>query len=81
MVFSNWVDEVVINTYIDLEKRYEIKFLEIGIDNDFVNFIDSVSPNILCCQDSKKDKEFDSEGGFSKVSRSKKGVIERKVLG
>ena len=39
VVFSDRVDEVLVDTCHEIEKRYEIKFLEIGTDNDHVHFL------------------------------------------
>ena len=39
VVFDTEVDEVLRETCIEIEKRYEIKFLEIGIDKDHVHFL------------------------------------------
>ena len=39
VVFEKEVDEILRETYVEIEKRYEIKFLEIGTDNDHVHFL------------------------------------------
>jgi REP element-mobilizing transposase RayT len=38
-VFDTAVDMVLKDVCLDLEKRYEIKFLEIGTDKDHVHFL------------------------------------------
>ena len=38
-IFDKSVDEELRDVCIELEKRYEIKFLEIGTDNDHVHFL------------------------------------------
>ena len=38
-VFDEDVDEVMKSVYLDIEKRYQIKFLEIGTDKDHVHFL------------------------------------------
>ena len=38
-VFDQDVDEVVKSVCLDIEKRYQIKFLEIGTDKDHVHFL------------------------------------------
>ncbi|MDY6838476.1 MAG: IS200/IS605 family transposase [Thermodesulfobacteriota bacterium] len=38
-VFYNHVDEVVKEVCLDIEKRYQLKFLEIGTDKDHVHFL------------------------------------------
>ena len=39
IVFDNDVDEVLKEVCLDIEKRYQIKFLEIGTDKDHVHFL------------------------------------------
>ena len=39
VVFDDHVDEVLKEVCIDIEKRYQVKFLEIGTDEDHVNFL------------------------------------------
>ena len=38
-VFDNHVDEVVKEVCLDIEKRYQLKFLEIGTDKDHCHFL------------------------------------------
>jgi REP element-mobilizing transposase RayT len=38
-VFDEDVDEVMKSVCLDIEKRYQIKFLEIGTDKDHVHFL------------------------------------------
>ncbi len=39
VVFDEIVDEEIKNTCLDIEQRYEVKFLEIGTDRDHVHFL------------------------------------------
>ena len=39
VVFDEKVDEVLKNVCLELEKRYQVKFLEIGTDDDHVHFL------------------------------------------
>lgn len=39
VIFDKEVDEILKETCVGIEKRYEIKFLEIGTDNDHVHFL------------------------------------------
>ena len=39
MVFSARVEEVLREVCVEIEKRYEVKFLEIGADEDHVHFL------------------------------------------
>ena len=38
-VFDPGVDEVLHQICLDLEQRYQVKFLEIGVDKDHVHFL------------------------------------------
>ena len=38
-VFDEQVDEILREVCLDIEKRYEIKFVEIGVDKDQVHFL------------------------------------------
>lgn len=38
-VFDDAVDKTVRDVCLELEKRYQLKFLEIGIDEDYVHFL------------------------------------------
>ena len=39
VVFDDHVDEVLKDVCLDIEKRYQVKFLEIGTDEDHVHFL------------------------------------------
>ena len=39
VVFDNKVDEALKNICLEIEKRYQIKFIEIGTDGDHVHFL------------------------------------------
>ncbi len=39
VVFDDHVDDVLKGVCLDIEKRYQIKFLEIGTDEDHVHFL------------------------------------------
>ena len=38
-VFDSGVDRAIIDVCIEVEKRYEINFIEIGTDKDHVHFL------------------------------------------
>ena len=44
MVFSKKVEAVLRDVCLEMEKRYEIKFLEIGADDDHVHFLVQSAP-------------------------------------
>jgi putative transposase len=39
VVFDDHVDEVLKDVCLEIEKRYQVKFLEIGIDEDHIHFL------------------------------------------
>lgn len=47
MVFSKKVEDALRDVCIEIEKRYEIKFLEIGADEDHVHFLVQSVPTKL----------------------------------
>ncbi len=50
LVFSKEVDETLIEISIEIEKRYEIHFLEIGTDNNHVHFLIQSVPKMSATQ-------------------------------
>ena len=46
IVFCDEVEDVIKRTCIEISKRYEINFLEIGTDEDHVHFLIQSVPNI-----------------------------------
>lgn len=44
VVFDNTVEEVLKEVCLDIEKRYMMKFLEIGTDKDHVHFLVQAVP-------------------------------------
>ena len=44
VVFDRQVDEVLKEVCLDIEKRYQVKFLEIGTDKDHVHFLVQTIP-------------------------------------
>jgi putative transposase len=45
-VFDEQVDAVLRKVCLEIEKRYEIKFVEIGVDKDHVHYKRAISPNL-----------------------------------
>lgn len=39
IIFEKEVDQILINTCVEITKRYEINFLEIGSDGDHIHFL------------------------------------------
>lgn len=46
VVFDQKVDEVLKDICLEIEKRHQMKFIEIGTDEDHVHFFGSVSANV-----------------------------------
>jgi len=38
-VFDEQVDAVLKQVYLEIEKRYEVKFIEVGVDQEQVHFL------------------------------------------
>lgn len=47
-VIDEGVDLVLRDVCLELERHYQLKFLEIGTDEDHVHFFGSVSSDLLC---------------------------------
>ncbi len=45
VIFDDEVDEVLKDVCLDIENRYQIKFLEIGTDKDHVHFLVQSAPS------------------------------------
>ena len=60
VVISDEVEKIIKETCIEISKRYELIFLEIGADKDHVHF-GSVSTELLPGTDSKDSKEHNGE--------------------
>ena len=50
VVFNENVEEILINTCKEISKRYEINFLEIGVDGDHVHFLIQSVPSLAPCK-------------------------------
>ena len=45
VVMSEHVDEVLRQVCLEIEKRWEVRFLEIGLDRDHVHFLIQTAPS------------------------------------
>ena len=45
VVFTKEVDQVLVSVCLEIEKCYDIRFLEIGTDDDHVHFLLQSVPN------------------------------------
>lgn len=52
MVFDKDVDEIMKEVCIEVEKRYQMKFLVIGTDKGLYAFSSSIRSNLQCIQNS-----------------------------
>ncbi len=65
VVFEKGVDEGLKNVCLEIEKRYEIRFLEIGTDKDHVHFLVQSVPRLSASQ----------------LIRTIKSITAREILG
>ena len=79
-VIDEEVDKRLKEVCLEIEKRYEITFLEIGTDKDHVHFFGTVSAKLQRGEDSADDQKPDSEGDISDTATSKEAVVGRGVL-
>lgn len=80
VVFDNQVDTVVKDICKDLENRYQIKFLEIGMDNDHIYFLVRSIPTLYCDKDRNYDKESNGSRSFQTLSTSKEKAMGWRIL-
>jgi len=64
VVFTREVDEVLVSVCDEIEKRYELRFLEIGTDEDHVHFLVQSVPTY----------------SITKIVRTIKSIISREVF-
>jgi len=72
VVFGNEVDEVLKETCLEIEKRYEIKFIEIGTDKDHVHFLIQSVPMYSAKKIIQAVKSITAREIFEKVPEVKK---------
>ena len=72
VVFNDEVDEVLKNTCLEIEKRYEIKFIEIGTDKDHVHFLIQSVPVYSAKKVIQTVKSITAREIFDKVPEVKK---------
>jgi len=81
VVFSDEVDKTLKETCEEIEKRYEIKFLEIGTDKDHVHFLVQSIPTYSVTKIIKLIKSITAKKIFAKHPEVKEklwgGVPER----
>jgi len=63
-VFTAAVDAKLKEVCLEIGKRYEIRFLEIGTDKDHVHFLVQSVPNVQAEEDRTSDKEHHRESNL-----------------
>ena len=71
-MFNDEVDEVLKNTCLEIEKRYEIKFIEIGTDKDHVHFLIQSVPMYSAKKIIQSVKSITAREVFAQVPEVKK---------
>ncbi len=72
VVFEKEVDEILKETCVEIEKRYEIKFLEIGTDKDHVHFLIQSVPTYSAKKIIQTVKSITAREIFERVPEVKK---------
>jgi len=72
VVFEKEVDEILKETCVEIEKRYEIKFLEKGTDNDHVHFLIQSVPTYSAKKIIQTVKNITARDTFERVPEVKK---------
>jgi len=72
IIFSEHVDEVVKNTCLEISKRYEMEFLEIGTDGDHVHFLIQSVPTYSPSKIAQTVKSITAREGFRLAPEVKK---------
>ena len=64
VVFDREVDQELRAICLEIAKRYEIEFLEIGTDRDHVHFLVQSGSGLQSDEDCSHGKKFDCAGGI-----------------
>jgi len=79
-VFDAAVDEVVRDVCLEIEKRYQVKFLEIGTDEDHVHFLVQAVPTYSMTKLVTVIKSVTAREVFRLCPHVKKKLWGRRVL-
>ncbi len=71
-VFDESVDEVLCEVCLEIEKRYEVKFIEIGVDKDHVHFLVQSVPTYSVTKIVKMLKSLTAREVFKRCPQVKK---------
>jgi REP element-mobilizing transposase RayT len=69
--FDEQVDEVLREVCLEIEKRYEIKFIEIGVDKDHVHFLVQSVPTYSVTKLVKMSKSLTAKEVFRRCPQVK----------
>ena len=72
VVFTKEVDQVLVSVCLEIEKRYDIRFLEIGTDDDHVHFLLQSVPNYSVTKIVRMIKSLIAREVFKKCPEVKK---------
>ena len=72
VVFDKGVDRSLTEVCLEIEKRYEVKFLEIGTDEDHVHFLVQSVPTYSVSKLLRQVKSLTARHIFSRCSHAKK---------
>jgi len=76
-VFDEHVDEVMKDVCMEIEKRYQMKFLEIGTDQDHVHFLVQSVPTYSVTRTVSNIKSFTELPHIKSYPRAyEKGIID-----
>ena len=77
VVFNEQVDQELNEVCLDIAKRYEITFLEIGTDKDHVHFLVQSVPTYSPTKIVKTIKSITAREIFKRVPQVKKYILSR----
>lgn len=72
VVFDEQVDNILKEVCLEIEKRYEVKFIEIGTDKDHVHFLVQAEPTYSVIQIVTKIKSITAREIFKRMPAVKK---------
>jgi REP element-mobilizing transposase RayT len=79
-VFDEQVDAVLREVCLEIEKRYEIKFIELGVDKDHVHFLIQSVPMYSVTKLVTMIKSLTAREVFKRCPKSEKTVMGWRVL-
>ena len=79
-MIDEYVDQVMKNICLEIEKRYQINFLEIGTDEDHAHFLVQSVPTYSVTKIVTTVKSITARGVFKECKEVKKRIMGRRVL-